>query len=475
MRDEIRKAYDEMSAGLHTYDDIEISFVAAILLNTEFLNRISGNMVIRDTFETMIDIARESTNIKSVPRPYVLSKIIDNKLPVPRYEIDAVYQRVEEFKLISNESLADEFMSALFLLNERQERNDIGMELNYASELLRRGKVKECIAHVKSLPFRNTKILRSTKDLMIEAVDKTNGFRTNIETIDNVYGGLIKANLMSIFGDSGAQKTRFSLWLCLSILMANPEFTCLYFEKEMLEKDIASYITQHLVEISMDEILHMCLDDNNSRREQLKETIQIAMETDDELVNAIKRLHVVPLTSFYTATDIYEWVESKKPDIWCLDYLTLLREKKQGREENRTENVERSLMILKECTLTTNSFGIVLSQLNKGTVESRFNKIPIVDDMPYGNSLKHFSAYIWALFYPRKYYPHGLLLDDFENERTDFYLINHKTRHSDLVDIYFRSNPAHLRYSEITKENSAKDQYRMEQWITKYQRPPLRK
>lgn len=456
------------------YEEIELTVTAACLLDTSFSRKIPDDLPLRDSFSQMVDIAKKVQDIKAITRMTLLSKIMDDKLPIQKYEVDAVYGKTQELVLLDPKSFNNEVQNAVHLLKEKQAKMDLSLEFNYALGLVDKGRLNDAVTHAKQLHYKTRPPLLPIEDLMLDAVQITNAFKTNIKQIDEIQGGLLKSNIMALIGDSGIQKTRFSLWFCLQILMANPNFTCLYFEKEMSAKDVASYLTQNLVKISMDDIIKISLDKDAEARRKLSREIREAMAEDNPRVDAIKRIKIVPNNMFHSAKDIYEYLDVEKPDIWCLDYLTLIDDRK-GKTENKNDGITRTMEIIKEATLATESFGIVISQLNKDTIEKRWNKIPITEDMPYGNILKQFSAYIYALFSPDKY-PESQYLkyEGVEMRPSDYYCILRKGRHSKFAnDLYFRSSSLNLEFKEILETEKATEEEwsRMNKWIRGYQLP----
>lgn len=447
------------------YERIEVNLIASILLDLNLVGKFNLNTIpLRDSFRLMLDIAQKQKAVGAshISRSLMLAEIAKLDLPIADYEVDTIYEKAEEFKMISHDSLLDEFYAAHQVLKEKQESMDLEMELAYALDLTHKGKLNEAISHVKSLNFSSKKDLPDTETLMKTSLRMTQGFKTGISKIDNELGGLLKSNLMGIIGDSGSYKTRFSLWFCLKILIKNPDFTCLYFEKEMHEKDIANMLIQNLIRIDMPTLLKYALDGGEGREFLEMEVERKLQDKDDPRIEALSRLKVVPPTMFNNAYDMFEYIDRNHPDLWVLDFLSLIFN--IGGSKNTTAEAIKSLEILKTISIDTESFGMIINQINKNTAEIRNVKIPTMSDVEWGNKMKHFAAYMYSIFRPGHYYTdYNFPSMNLEMDEKDFYLIPQKGRHGNFV-LPLKAETRILDFEE-PDENEEK---RMLQWLETY-------
>jgi len=254
--------------------------------------------------------------------------------------------------------------------------------------------------------------------------------------------GLLLGNLMTIFGDTGSMKTMISMWLCIKILEKNPTYKCLYFEKEMSERDLARRLVAYFCNISMRELIN-----ESTFADRKNQFGALISEMTKEYNDILMRLTIVPSSHISDARSIYEYIDSYSPQVWCLDFITLLGDE-SGRENNFYMYISEQLRQIKNISINTNSLGILISQLNKGTVEKRSNRIPIKDDCEWGTKLKQFSAYMFATFYPTLYYT-NLHIDGENFNENYFYLIGEKNRNDKNVNIYLKANPSYCKFEEV--------------------------
>jgi hypothetical protein len=239
------------------------------------------------------------------------------------------------------------------------------MQVEESLRLLEQGKINDGINKIKDIQFSKPDDLLNTTTLMIQSMTETNGFRTGIKVIDDEIGGFLLGNLTTIVGDTGGMKTMVSLWLCLKILMTNPDFTCLYFEKEMPVKDVARRLLAYATGIETDTLLKASISLDIEQTNIIGQTLQESYRTNPKLEDVLNRLKIVPQTNFHNVADIYQYVSYYKPNIWCLDFLTQITDSSKTKDENYTLQVKNAVDRLKYIVSETNSLGIILSQIGK--------------------------------------------------------------------------------------------------------------
>lgn len=309
------------------------------------------------------------------------------------------------------------------------------------------------ISKLKMLRFDDTYIApQKTLDVMLDSLVTSNGFSSGIPELDERTGGWYLGNILTLAGDTGSQKTMFSLWLCLQVLKANPTFKAIYFEKEMPVKDIGRRLIAHFCKIESKEILEASKKEDKSQQRELHRTVQEVME---EYSDIIDRLIVVGNDQFATPADMFQWIESQNAQIWVLDYMSLLENGSKSTSE-KAYTVMDNMHKLKEIALSTKTFGIIISQLKGGTVEMRPNKIPTKDDLEWSSDIKKLSSYILGVFYPAQYY---------KKQNKDWYFIQSlKNRNEENYVLPFLTTPQHCTFR--TPDPTVK--MSMESWLHAY-------
>lgn len=322
--------------------------------------------------------------------------------------------------------------------------------MEQAKEHLLSGNDAVATALLKSVRYKPSPALHHTPTYMMESINESNGFPTGVAAIDDYTGGWYLGNLCSIAGDTGSMKTRSSLWLVIQILKTNPTFKAVYFEKEMPIKDISRLLVAHFCGIKNDHIMKAKGED----KEAMQKAIRLVTE-QPEVKDILDRLIVIPPTSFSTAGDMWKLVEMYKANVWVLDYMSLLDGDAKSMGE-KAHVVMDNVKQLKNMVHATNSFGILLNQLNKGTVEQRFNKIPMLDDIEWSGDIKKLSAYVLATFNPSLYYSHA--------NPNDYYLVSLKNRDKKNYAVALQQKAEYCNFEVYQDDEKA----RAVQWLQTY-------
>lgn len=355
-----------------------------------------------------------------IPPKMFLDYCSVNDLEIGEFEVNSYYNIIES-EIIGNDPKTIEYNFNCLCEELSKRKKDTYTEklLNMSLNSLRAGNRDECIEISKSIKFYTNDKLDSTLSIMMNSVSSSDGFPSGFAQIDDA-GGLLKGNIMAIGGDSGAMKTKIVMWMMLSILIANPKYKIALFEKEMPVQDIGLRLNTIFLRKENTDLLRRIL-----RKEHGSIIKDIDGITEEEL-SIINRFIVIPNTKFKSCTDMYRIVENEGIDCWALDFLTMLEGDKTSKKGDFTEFINDQMLRIKDMVANTNTFGLIISQLNKNTVENRLNKIPKKDDFEWGNKLYQMSAYAYSIFYPHKYY-----LDD-DRIKSYFYLYDLKERNDEV-------------------------------------------
>jgi replicative DNA helicase len=167
----------------------------------------------------------------------------------------------------------------------------------------------------------------------------------------------------------------------------------------------------------------------------------------------MNRLILVDNNDFHTAEDISRYVELVKPDLFVIDFVTQL-----GTEANDASSFNYGVMAtankIKRLVQRTGTCGILITQLKKGTIEQRSNKVPYLDDMEWSGTIKQLAAVVLFTFFPKTYYGKAV-------PETYFYVMPKKSRFNELSPLALHATPS---YSSFNIENT-KD---MSVWLEQY-------
>lgn len=351
--------------------------------------------------------------------PLLLSKFAQIGALVSKEEVKNYFDELNLGTVPVDEKEAQVIMKAMVEDLWKQEKKSILLDqVDTARRLIIEDKEQEAIAKLKQLKFEG-KEFKPTLQLMMEGMDGTVGFQTGIKSFDDLTGGFLTGNIMSVTGDTGVMKTTFVLWLILNILKHNKDFTAVFFEKEMQPTDLARRISNRFTRRSTKELLQEIML-GNSRHLQTELRDSVSAE-DEELIN---RLKIIPNTEFHSLTDLHAIIDSSGCNVWALDYTTQLA---VGRSDFNVAVMEFANGA-KDLVASTATFGILINQMKKIS-DMRRDKRPYEDDAEWSGAIKQISAYHLGLFYPAKYYHNGSKYGDV-NLHTEWYYVNIlKNRH----------------------------------------------
>ena len=378
-----------------------------------------------------------------------------------QYSLEKVYDIFYGSQDLPEKEIKTEFNNVIHILQKRHKKKGLLEQLELAKEMIVEDKENDAVALVKSIRFDRPEKLLTTRQYMLSSILETNGFPTGISVFDN-NGGLTRGNLFGIIGDTGAQKTMVSLWLCVKFLIANPTFRCVYFEKEMAIKDLARRMVSHLTKVTSDEIMKVAIERDESIRgnEWMRIAASIDTEMDKETIisDAFNRIQLVPNTHFNTITDMHRIIDYEKPEIWCLDFMTTLAVDFKSSKDGYNMAIVEAFDGLKNIVQDSESLGIVLNQLNHNTVQRRQSKIPMTSDIEWGKRVKDLCAYVYATFWPAMYMK--------IKERDRFYLVGLKHRNTGNFTVCLKTVPELNSYEEL----KTTEYERAMQWLDDYQK-----
>lgn len=325
-------------------------------------------------------------------------------------------------------------------LQKQKNHKELLRKLNDSYLLASKYNYNEMYSIIKNISQEPKSKLLPTKTGMLLSLMDAEGFYTGIPEIDDD-GGLLRKNIMTIAGDSGMEKTMSTLSFVIDLLIRHKNMKAGYFEKEMPRQDIDIRLWSRLLNMNSSK-LRKNIADYNINLDKYTEVIQKKLDEGDELAEALTRLHVIDKNQFDNAVDVLKYIETYNLDIWVLDYLTMLSD---GRDDYN-KYIEDQVLKLKQFSDSTNTFGIILSQLKQTSdIEGRENKIPLISDMEYGKKLRQLSSWVYVLFKPA-YYGYQSSGEDW------FYWISRKTRHGKPKIIPFVARPEICKYNEPTEE-----------------------
>jgi replicative DNA helicase len=420
------------------YDRLEFEYLCLIFYVPELLNSTGTTLMFNDSYMALYEITKEIFGkTKEIPTSIMRLLIESSKTFIPEYVVDLLYNKLHSFKLatLTNTQAIGDMSSIETLLSLRVKKMNMQMEIECALMDLKEESYDKAVYALQQIesPFAD-KII-STAEMFNNCMEISPGIKCGIEAIDNSCG-FLKGNMISLYGDSGSMKTRYTMWIMLQMLKYNPNMTCLFFEKEMPYQDIARTFMSYIIGKSTIQLI-----EESSAGVNFVDELEKIYEQHPHIKSLVSRFKIIPNDAFHNAYDISRIIRKEKPDIWALDYLMML-EHLPGDKDPTNEKVRNTLQVLKNTTASTYSLGIVISQINKTALSNKANKIPSCNDMEWGGFLKQVSAYIFGIFFPAMY-------DRTLEPPLDraIFLLGEKNRNDKPYDLAFTAVPEYAKFN----------------------------
>lgn len=385
----------------------ETTIVSICLKDSSYWDKFDINILERENFRNLKG--------KSLSKVKLMQLGKNGDLLMPEAEM-----LIKEIDLLEGADLKAEFYDCLKDLVKNKYSDYIRERISEALGYLNNDDVNSAIYILKKLePFTE----KSSNNTLLSFIDHDiypDILKTGISAIDNNrdFGGLYTSQLFTIGGDTGSMKTRFSLYLIMSILKANPEIKGVYFEKEMDISDVLSIVGGSILSVSRDEVL------KKLKNEEGYNLIEL-LSKDKEACDLLQRLIIVPPERFDTVHDMYSIIEENDAKVFVLDYLQILGEQVSGKKE--MEFIWEQSLELKRLVRVTKSLGIVLAQFKQNSLINTNSKIGLRSYIEYGSRLNTYSSYIGLTFLPILYNIRG-------TKKNWFYLVIDKNRFGSVID-----------------------------------------
>lgn len=399
------------------------------------------------------------------PNLEILKAIVEEK-SIP-FEIKD-YQYVNIYSLYDSELKGKDFIAVMnifhttvSMLEDRQlKHKDLQIVREVGNLLGLEGKREEAIALLKTIEYHKKMKVMDTQTGIEDSIKPENIILTGISEIDH-NGGWGRGTIVTFSGDTGSKKTMITVWLLFRILKLNPTYTIVFFSKEMPLKDIYRRLASNHLEVKYTDIVSISTlkeQEQATKWQELHNKLQEVYKNDPDLTSMVKRFKMISQNEFQDADDMNRIVGQLKPDLWCLDFYTLL--------ENNNKDMEGDPFYKKQATKLKamsenhNCLGIVIAQLKQSVLDDRQIKIPRKNDIEYGKQIAQVSPYMYSCFNPSYY----LNMVEYQGKESWFYLVCTKLRFGKPKDITLNSNPDISEFTLIKGEEKES----AIQWLNDY-------
>lgn len=414
--------------------NVYLRVLGHILVRPSYRKHLEGvDLQLTGEYKNIYDIAREYPGEEMIMPSYLIEKGIDKKIANMMFPLISELLDLQEIEAYSD------LYNCLLLVDEDNRKRTAIKAIEEAREDIAKGNLSEAIYKLKSLKYPPTKRIKKFGEI---STINDNVFNTGIDDIDDG-GGLALGNMLVLSGDTGSMKTMVTLWMSLSILN-NTDYRIGYFEKEMLSRDIVRRVISNISGKSLTEVMAM----------GGKDYEKLHGEVYEKHKSTLDRLIIIPNDVFDNVMDMAKIIENEGINVFVLDFFTQLGQDRMDKDFTTFTMAQANM--LKEMINTTNTLGIVITQLRKNSARARLNKIPQLDDIEWSGSISQYASYVYSTFYPKLYY------EKMNNKY--FYLINGKNRHNAVKDICLFAYPTHCNFLEP----EASEKIDMLNWLMSY-------
>lgn len=191
----------------------------------------------------------------------------------------------------------------------------------------------------------------STKDNNLKELEK---WKTGINGLDNLLGGLRRKQLTLIGAHSGIGKTALALQIGLNL--TSNGLRGFVVSKEMDSKELVRRMISNLRRIDSNKFKWLKLDENDWKS---------ILDGHHQLA----RNKFTFDTKSQTVSDIERWIKRLKPDFTIIDYIQLLTP--ENKSESREQQISGISRNLKRIAMAEDTSIILLTQLNENEATGR--------------------------------------------------------------------------------------------------------
>ena len=219
------------------------------------------------------------------------------------------------------------------------------------------------------------------------------GIPSGFRDLDAITNGLNKSDLILLAARPGVGKTSFAMNIALNVALNEGKKVAI-FALEMSRSQLVQRALASLAKVNLTHILRGTMDQEEWKRiwTAEKKLAQSSLFIDDN--------------STVTPLDIISKCRKLKMteglDLIVIDYLQLMTSRKDGKRENRTQEVSDLTRMLKVAAKDLNVPIILLSQLSRN-VEQREDHKPILADLRESGSIEQDADIVMFLYNPENY------------------------------------------------------------------------
>lgn len=220
--------------------------------------------------------------------------------------------------------------------------------------------------------------IKATEKYLAEYSEKLEQIPTGFPLLDKyLNGGFVKGTVAAIGGRPSSGKTTQAINIIQNIVF-NTNYEVSLFSLEMTSRMVIDKLVSNLCDIPYD----------------VAQSHKLAPKQFEMVKTAVESLQTLKICDdIYTVEEIIANVYSNKPDVVCVDYIQIIKSKKDFKDpRTRIDYISQSL---KQCAKDTGCVFIILAQVN------RLGKdMPRMSDLKESGGLEQDSDYIMLIHRP---------------------------------------------------------------------------
>lgn len=233
------------------------------------------------------------------------------------------------------------------------------------------------------------------KELRLRRSEEGTGIKTGLRRLDEVTGGLHKQQMCTIIARTGVGKSWLNLLFVKSAVMQGKKVILYPLEMSLFETAARLYTLFSSDMLGQAKVIKNF--DIVSGKVDRKKILRFMNSLEDRFPGQLYVADVGRLMDPYTNERIEAEVEAYAPDLFWVDYLTLLKVPQGGAKgENEASGIRRLSNGIKMTATRRNVVGGCSAQVNREGIRAGAGLIPRLEHIAFGDSIGHDSDLVMA-------------------------------------------------------------------------------
>lgn len=228
---------------------------------------------------------------------------------------------------------------------------------------------------------------RMVRDLRERSNGKIQGMPTGLSRIDNIIGGLRKQQMVTVMGRSGIGKSWIDLLFVASAVISGRKVILYPLEMSLAETAFRLYTLFSQRLFGMSKVLKNY--ELTLGQTDLRKVRRFLSLLEDKFSGCLYVADVASLADPYTNERIEAEVDIHKPDMFWVDYITLLKAPggRSASDESGWQTVRLLSQGIKNTAMRQNCVGGCSAQVNREALKDTRIFLPRLEHIAYGDSI----------------------------------------------------------------------------------------